>query len=668
MNPINLKNSIRRLLGLFLSFLIYVTCFSQTLSEKTLFSIDNVPVNAGEFMRIYKKNSQTGQETQPTSVNDYLKLYIKFKLKVHEAEMDGYDTLPAFRKELNGYRDQLAKPYLTNQQTIDSLTREAYKRMQIDIDASHILIRVAKDAPPEDTLKAYQKILQIRERLLRGEDFEKVARATSDDPSVRNNGGHLGYFTVFQMVYPFEKAAYHLKAGEVSLPVRTRFGYHLIKVLGTRKDPGSIKVAHIMIAVPRGSGAEKVKEAMQKATQIYTQLKEGADFGTLAKKYSDDYNSAKNNGELPWFSTGRMIPEFANAAFNLQTNGEISPPVKTGYGWHIIKRLDQKNTGSYEEEKSGIEKKILAGDRAQQAKNAFYLSLKKQYKFWIDYTKLAPLSNHITPDNFFEKNWVNDPALQSDGLIFGFKGHQYTLKDVVHALEKNFKSHPKTKMNEMSIREAVNHFANKELLAYANSELENNYPDFAYLMKEYHDGMLLFDISDKRVWSKAVQDTAGLQEFYNMHSGDYIGGKRLEIIDFSIFDPKKTREIEKVIQKGKRKGRKINFYRKNFPPDTSKNILVSSVILEAGISSRADSISWKKGAEYRFSENGISHIWLVGKPLNPAVKPLTEVRGLVTSDFQNYLEKKWVNYLKEKYPVKIDQEVLKEVKIKLSQN
>jgi len=668
MNLSRFKIANKLILYLIFSLITSSYGFSQTLSSETLFRIGNENITAGEFMRIYKKNSKTGQETLPTSVDDYLKLYSIFKLKVHEAILNGNDTVSAFLKELNGYRDQLAKPYLTDQQTIDGLTKEAYERMQSDVDASHILIRVARDADPADTLKAYQKIIKIRERLLAGEDFEKIARATSDDPSVRNNGGHLGYFTVFQMVYPFETAAYHTQPGEITMPVRTRFGYHLIKVNGIRKDPGTIKVAHIMIAVPRNSSNEKEKKAKEKVDLIYNQLKEGSDFAALATKYSDDYNSAKNGGDLPWFGTGRMIPEFANAAFKLQKNGEISVPIKTSYGWHIIKRIDQKRNGSFNEEKAGLEKKIFSSEREKEAKSSFFQKLRSKYKFWMDSTKLVPLTENLTPGKFSEGLWKKDPAILSDQPLFGFAGHQYTLSETARAIEAYFKSHQKKPVNEFMIHDAVNQFVNQELMAYAKSRLENTYPDFAYLMKEYHDGMLLFDISDKMVWSKAVEDTLGLQEFYKKHSNNYLGSKRLAVIDFSLFNPNKRKDVEKAINKGNRTVRKITYYKKKFPADTSKGVLVERIILESGDFPRSDSISWKERATYHFKENGITHIWLAKKILKPIVKPLSEIKGKVTSDYQNYLEKKWVNQLYEKYPVSINQEVLKKVKQKLSEN
>lgn len=658
-----IKNNVKKILvtGLALQGMVF-HLNGQTLEEKTLFSVGNEPVTAGEFIRIYLKNSNTGVSGKVTTVDEYLDLYTKFKLKVHAAEEALYDTLPAFIKELNGYREQLAKPYLTDQKTTDKLSREAWERMQKDVDASHILIRLNPDAAPEDTLRAYEKIMKIRERLLRGEDFERIARATSDDPPAKNNGGHLGYFTAFQMVYPFETAAYETAPGRISMPVRTRFGYHLIKVNDVRDDPGQIKVAHIMIAVPRGSSVDQQKKAEEKANNIYRELLNGADFGELAKKYSDDYNSARQNGELPWFGTGRMIPSFSDAAFGLKENGALSSPVKTSYGWHIIKRIDHKDLGSFEEHKAEIEKKINSGDRSGEAKEAFYDHLKKDYGYWIDYGKMGPLTENPVPGKFSDGTWQQDPGIESVEPVFGFAGKKYTLKNVGGALEKYFKTHKNTPLTDATIKEAINQYVDKELMAYEKSRLEIKYPGFGLLMKEYHDGMLLFDISDKLIWSKAINDTVGLKKYYDQNSQKYMGGERLKLIDFTVFSPGQSEQILKTIQRKRRKGPKINYFEKLYPSDTSRNVIVQTMIIEKGTSARCDSIDWNKGSVYQFNQDGNTHIWLAVKPLKAVTKPLNEVRGQVASDYQQLLEKQWIESLQARYPVTLNKEVLSEVK------
>ena len=332
-----------------------VVCHSQDLNAKILLNVDVSEIQAGEFIRMYQKSTEPGKTPD---IDGYLQQFIVFKLKVAEAIDEGYDTTKAFRNELNGYRNQLAQNYLTDTQTKENLLQKAYQRSLTEINAWHILVALPQEPTPEDTLKEWQKAIDIRERIIKGESFESVARGTSDDKSVKINGGNLGYFSVFQMIMPFEDAAYSLKKGAVSMPVRTPFGYHIMKVTDKRPAKGKIKVAHIMKTVPPGTDEKEAEKAEEEINDISKMLQEGASFAEVAKKYSDHKESSIKGGELNWFSSGEIISDFSEAAFAIADTGKFTKPVRTLYGWHIIKLLDKKAPGTFEESRSFLESKI----------------------------------------------------------------------------------------------------------------------------------------------------------------------------------------------------------------------------------------------------------------------------------------------------------------------
>ena len=369
-------------IGILVSVVLMICSNTFAQSEETLLTINDKDISKEEFERIYEKNKTNLTTGEVTSIEDYLELFINFKLKVFEAQELGYDTLSSFIKEFDGYKKQLARPYLLDNQANEMVIQEAYERMQYEVRASHILIELDAGAEPKDTLVAYNKAIKIRKRILFGEQFEVVAKGSSDDPSVKNNGGDLGYFTAFQMIYPFESAVFNLNIGEISLPVRTRFGYHIIKVTDKRKARGEVKVAHIMLTVPRGSTEEIELQKKELVNNIYHRIKEGEDFTDLAKTYSEDRGSARNGGELPWFGTGRMVKEFEDASFSLEYKGDISKPVKTGFGWHIIKLIDKKDIPSFDEAKAEIKRKVGNDKRSDIARKALINKLKKEYKFY----------------------------------------------------------------------------------------------------------------------------------------------------------------------------------------------------------------------------------------------------------------------------------------------
>ena len=466
-------------------------------------------VPAGEFIRMFKKSAEPGKPSDPDT---YLQQYIIFKLKVADALMEGLDTTKAFRNELNGYRNQLAQNYLTDAQAKEKLLAKTYQRSLTEINAWHILIACPEGAKPEDTLNAWQKAAGIRERIIKGEPFEQVARGASDDPSVKINGGNLGYFTVFQMIMPFEDAAYNLKKGGISEPVRTPYGYHIIKVVDKRASKGKILVAHIMKASPPGTSEKDAKQAEESINTIYKELGEGASFSELAAKYSDHKESASQGGKLNWFGTGEIIPDFSEAAFSLTDTGKYTKPVRTLYGWHIIKLLDRKAPGTFEETRSYLESKINQSYLNSLSKKSFVEKLKKEYKFKINQPAYDWFAKNT--DTLIIRGLAKyDKSRMPSGTLYSFANQYFTTKDFATYIERRG-SMIVTDDPVLFINQSIETRISDQIIKYENSILEKKYPDFRYLMNEFHDGILLFEISGKKVWNKVQEDSVGLKQYY----------------------------------------------------------------------------------------------------------------------------------------------------------
>ena len=649
---------------------------AQQGSDPVLLTVGNSKVTKSEFEKIYEKNNPKEEHTKE-SLEKYLELYINFKLKVKEAEELGMDTAAAFREELKGYRKQLAQPYLTDKDVNEKLLREAYDRLQWDVRASHILVKLGENALPKDTLEAWNKIIKIRNRILKGEDFNKVAKepGISDDPSAKENGGDLGYFTAMQMVYPFESAAYTTKVGEISMPVRTRYGYHIIKVVDKRQAQGEILVGHIMVKAPMGMPANDSINAKNKIDELYAKLQKGGDFAELAKEYSDDKPSAKKGGELPWFGTNRMPLEFEQASFALTQNGAYSQPVKTRYGWHIIKRLDKKTVPSFEEMRNELKTKVTRDSRSQQGRQSLIARLKNEYKFTEATKKKGFFKKTITfpaldefntkvDSTFFEGKWDSKKAAGLNKPMFTLNGKTYTQADFTKYLEthQSKRQKPADKKNDEAVRELVagmyKQWVDDEIIAYEESRLEQKYPDFKALMQEYRDGILLFELTDKKVWSKAVKDTSGLKEFYEKNKENYKWDERADVSIYTAANAKIAGEVRKMLAKNKTEKQILEAINKS----SQLNLQVDSRIFQKGENSLVDA-SWNPGiSPDKVQENGKVAIVVVHKLLKPEVKSFNEAKGVVTADYQNHLEKEWLDSLRKKYTVSVDRNVLETIK------
>ncbi|MFV0267945.1 MAG: peptidylprolyl isomerase [Draconibacterium sp.] len=471
----------------------------QAQDDQTLLTIDGKPLGKAEFEYIYQKNNtNVYADSEKKTPEEYLPLYIDFKLKVTEAERLKMDTSRAFINELAGYRKEIAAHYLTDINFEEKLVHEMYRRMTQEADASHILLRVAENASPEQEQKALEKISTVRQEILSGKDFDEAAVEYSEDPSAKDNKGNLGYFSAFTMVYPFENAAYSTPVGEISEPVRSQFGYHLVKVNDIRPNKGEILVAHIMKSVPADASEEKRNALKAQIDSIYVQLKNGADFAELAQKESNDRRTAVKGGEMPRFSRGRIIAQFANPAFDLKNIGDISDPIETPFGYHIIKKLDQFPVAPFEEIKKEIETRISRDrERRTSSEKVFVEKLKKDYNF---------SENNSSKQSLTGKS-VGSEDLPAGLVLFSIDQRNYTTKDLQKWLSEQ-------KINSGLLLSYYNEWVDAEIIALEDSKLEDKYPDFRYLIQEYHDGILLFNISQEKIWNFASEDSTGLQQFY----------------------------------------------------------------------------------------------------------------------------------------------------------
>lgn len=680
-------NIMKRLTILFICMTALTAMVAAQGNDPVLMTVAGEKITKSEFLNVYNKNNIKDEPMDRKSLENYLDLYINFKLKVKEAEENKLDTAISFKTELSGYRKQLAQPYLTDKSVDESLLQEAYDRMQWDIRASHILImKVQKitenkttktkdttwvnidyNALPEDTLIAYQKIMKIRERILKGESFEKLAMEFSDDKSaqdkedpstksvIKGNGGDLGYFSVLDMIYPFETGAYNAKIGEISMPIRTDYGYHLIKVTERQPAMGKAVVAHIYVSVPKDAKPEDLATYKTKIDEAYSRLKKGESFEELVTLYSDDKGSASKGGVLPGFGVNRMVPEFIVAINKLKQAGDYSEPVQTMYGWHIIKLIEKKPPKSFDEEKAMLKTRILKDSRSNKSKESMIARIKKDYGF-TEFKETVKDFYTVVDSTVFEGLWNASAASALNKPMIKLAEITYTQKDFADYL--SVKQSRRAKMHIPSyINEKYTSFVDDKCIAYEDSKLEEKYPEFKALMKEYRDGILLFELTDKKVWSKAIQDTAGLKAFYEINKNNYMWPERLDASIYTCNNATtaaNAKKLAKNVLKGKLSESDLL---KSINTDSIPSLSIEHKFFVKGDNAIIDSVQWVKGI-YDVAGKNDKVVFVVVHALRaPEPKAISEAKGIITADYQNFLENEWIKSLKAKYTVEVNKDV-----------
>jgi len=650
------------------TFASFFTASAQTSSDDVLMTIAGKQVYVSEFMNIYQKNNVKGETIDKKSLDEYLDLFINFKLKVKQAEELGLDTLTSFKNELNGYREQLAKPYFTDEATLNRLISEAYEREKTDLRASHIFFRVKPDATPEDTLIAYKKAMAAREKLAQGNSFESVAVEYSEDPSAKDreanqqhpflkgNKGDLGFFAVFDMVYAFENGAWNTEVGTVSMPVRTEYGYHLIKVTARRPALGKVTVAHIFLAMPKNASAADSARIQNRIDSVYAKLTAGASFEDLVKAYSDDKGSAAKGGVLPAFGVNRMVPEFVDAIYSLGKDGDYTKPILTSYGWHIVKLIDRKTQKPIEEEKAELKQKIMKDTRGDQTRQVVIARIKTENGVTEYPGALKAFYPAVTDSIFFGK-WKASQASDLNSVLFKIGNMPVNQKEFADYLASTQRKQEKQNIDAY-VNKMYSEFLDDRLLKLEDSQLEQKYPEFKALMGEYRDGILLFDLTDQKVWSKAVKDTVGLEAFYQKNKNNYRWDTRLDASIYTVKNPQAVQKVRNFLKSGL----SDKDIQKELNSDTLQVVTIESAKFSRKDNRLIDSIPWTPGFSSNITSNGSTVFIYVRKVLKPATKELNEAKGLITADYQNYLEKEWIASLRAKYPVEVRKDVLAKIK------
>jgi len=652
-----------------LGTLFSAAVFAQD-NDPVVLTIEGEQVRASEFLYIYLKNNDN-PSFQKDSLDSYMQLFINYKLKVKAALDAKYDTIPRLKSELEQYRKQLSMPYLTDEKKNEKLIEEAYQRTITEVRASHILIRLGEDPSPKDTVAAYGRCLNLRNRILAGESFADVATGPlgSEDPSVKMNGGDLGYFTALQMVYPFEAAAFKMNIGDVSMPVRTKFGYHLIYLADKRPSKGMIETAHILITTSADAEAEELAKAEQKINEIYAKLQAGESFEDLAVKYSDDQSSKAKGGLLPIFGSGakqRMIPDFETAAYALTSDGAYSKPFKTTFGYHIVKRIQLMPVPSYEALHRELKLRVERDIRSETTRASFIEDLKKSYNYTTNAPQLMGIFSNTVGDEIFFGKWkgLKDHSHDAD-ILFEFKDNLVTIGEFEqYILAKQTKTHKIDK--DVLFMGLMDKMVEERILAYEDTQLERKYPEFKSLMQEYANGILVFEIMQDEIWKKASKDTAGIRAYYEAHRAAFLYPIRYDGDLFSC----NTKATAKGVTKLLKAGVSVDDIVKKMSETSQLNVKVKSQIFNSE-TTEAFQIKKKGNVSTKIFTAGINKVYVnedvyyvfgVKEVLAAREREFSEAKGLVTAAYQNQMEAEWLAQLRKKYSIQINEEVLHSLK------
>jgi peptidyl-prolyl cis-trans isomerase SurA len=623
---------------------------------QTLFTYGPNAVSKEEFLRVYQKNNaQKKPDFSAKSVNEYLDLYSLFKMKVKEAEVLRLDTSAAVKGELNNYKGQLARTYLSDKEVSKQLVKEAYDRMKEEVHVAHILVALR---PNEDTVKAYQKIDSIYAALNSGADFSQLAKL-SDDKSTASKGGDLGYITALQIVYPFENAAYSTPVGKISKPFKTQFGYHIVKVIDRRPTKGQVQVAQIMIATPKSKGEQGIADAHKKMDEAIAALKGGKSFESVAATYSEDKFSKDNGGVMEPFGVGKFTPQFEDAAFGLKKVGDLSQPVETEYGLHLLKLVKKMPLQPLDSIIDNLTRRVDNDGRAGIAKEAYMEKVKKQYNFKDYPANLTQLIAALPAADSKTKEFKADSFKTYKAPLFELAGKKFTQHDFMTYAESITRGQLLGN-RENSLKDLYKMYQNTSINDLQQAELEKSNPDFRNLVQEYRDGILLFDLMDQNVWTKASKDSTGLTAYYNNNKQKYQWQAGFDGAVYQSGSEVDLNKLKDLVDKG-----------------VDVNLALDSLVaspVPVSISKQNGRFEFSRfpiGKEYfaaeKFSkvfrnEDGSYTAVFVNK-LHPEAeqKTLDEARGFVVADYQDFLEKQWDTTLRAKYPVKVEEKTMKSI-------
>lgn len=646
--PINMK--LRHLSAL--AVIVFSAFFSVNAQEKqVLFSVEDTPVYASEFERVYKKNLELVKDESQKDIDNYLDLFIKYKLKVAEAKALGLDQKPTYLREFEGYKKQLSANFLSNNEVTENLVKEAYERLKYEINARHILVKIDENAPEDQQKLAQEEIEKLRGRVLE-EGFEAVKKDIHNGRTLFAE--ELGYFTAFRMVYNFETAAYNTEVGKWSQPFQTQFGYHIVQVNDKRENRGEITVAHIMLT-DKDTNTESAEERIN---DIYKRIKQGEDFEALAKQFSEDKSSSNKGGRLNTFSSGQLSSEiFEDKAFGLENTGEITEPFKSEFGYHIVKLIDKKGLNSFKEMEAELKAKVKKDSRSVVINNSRFKKLKEKYKV-KDNPEALRYFTSILNEDYYQRSWNTPENFEGSKVLFTMNDQKVTYKDFAEFLYNTQRRRQARQPFDKLVASNYKDFLESKLTQYQENNLEFENEEYAQILNEYRDGLLLFDLMESKVWNAAREDSTGLENYYKQHQDKYFFDTRADAIIASSANKKDIKKVAKMLENNE----SIEAIKKQI--NSEKAISVSFIKDTVTTSHQAlpKDFNMQKGVSKVFKHNDAYSVVKVNAVLPKTQKTFEEAKGKVISDFQEYKEKMWLDELSKKYQVNVNQDVLKQVK------
>nr|MBS0038029.1 peptidylprolyl isomerase [Saprospiraceae bacterium] len=619
-----------------------------------LFTIDDREVLVDEFEYIFKKNNPDLSQVNEEDVREYLDLYINFKLKVTRARELQIDTAASLNEELQTYRNQLSRTFLINKEVVEKLIQELFERKQEDINISHLLVALKSDATEDEIATAYEKAKALRKDIMDAPSFAEFAKEHSDDPTVERNGGNIGYVTapLPDKFYAFETAIYETPVEELSMPVRSPMGYHIIKVNDRRPARGEVEVAQILI---RTSGNELADEAaVEKLSEAITQLQQGTPFAEVAKEYSEDATTAQRGGYLGYVGINTFDQAFENAAFALANDGDYSAPVKTRIGYHIIQRLSTRPIHDLEKMKPILAQTIEDSERKEVVMENLIKRIKDEAGYYPNEEVMDDFIAGLT-DEVFTYRWRVPEDLEDD-VLFRIGDTPYMLSEFAEHLRRNTRQRLRMS-TDTDIREGVmviyKDFVGDATIRFHETQLEENNPEFRALMREYEEGILLFEINRIKVWDKATSDTVGLRKFYNRNLDRYMTEPQAKLGHFHVENAseRQLRRIHKMAENQLPEDVLNKF-------DGRRNIKIQYAIEKTAKSKLPEYLKYEENyiSEPIQTENQAYTFSKVIQLLDPVPRELERVKGFVIADYQEELERQWLNELKSRYKVSVHSE------------
>lgn len=640
-----------------LLFLSLNISFSQVSDSDVLLTISDEPVLATEFVRVYNKNLDLVQDDSQKGVESYLNLFINYKLKLAEAKSLGYDKYPAYLKELKTYQNQLTQNYLIDKDVTDELVLEAYERTINEVKAQHVLVRVENFET--DTLQAFNAVLAFKDRL-KNENFDSLKKEIHNGKNIFVED--LGFFTAFKMAYNFESKAFNTNVGDVSDPFRTKFGYHVVKILDKRKSKGEVSVAHIMIA---NTQKDNTLVAKDRILELHRLLVQGEDFGNLAKQFSDDKSSSVRNGELKPFKSGQInSTKFENTAFSLKKIGDISDPIQTQFGWHILKLIKKTPVPDFNKIKQDLENKVGKDSRSKLVRSKMIDKLLSEYNLSEKNPNLVLFQSNVFFDDS-NKYWDIINEINNTKIFLQIKDRSYTFRDFIDFLNRNNKSINKKWNKKFIINHQYKFFLEQSMFQYKKDNLEYENQDFANILNEYREGLLLFELMQDKIWEGAKNDTLGLKVFYNDNKKNYLWPQRIMGSIASSSSYKTIKKVRKLWNKGN-----TNQMIDELLNKTKQNVIFSNGEFTLGELPLPDSFTTTTGVESGvkssiskvIKENNSFYVVNVNEFIPESKKTISEAKGQLISDYQNELESRWILELKSKFHVDLNEEVFQKVK------